>query len=144
MKTLQFKSGSWHHYVTSEWGGHHYQHTDICTYTRRFFYGVIRLIVFALVILALTGIACFIFGQFLGWVIALILLGWVEPTAIAGAVAFLTSLFALAGTMYGFGIVGLRLFGHASQAVSIKVQDSFIEHGWQAFKEKTCVRVEIK
>lgn len=138
MKTLEFKTNTWHYFLATL-GGRIRDETDICYYTRS-------------VILGAFGISVGIFIALFLWHVAV--------HTVLGAI------FSVIYGVYMFsawGQAGLTIFGIASASALVYLlflalaalkdraknkalvkNDNFLYHSYRSWKDKFCMRVVIK
>ena len=133
---MNLSARSWHFWLASL-AGHYRTNTDICTYTRAVLVGMLCLLMAALV----GAMVIYCVGDFVAWVFA-------PADTLIGLGAFAFALFGSLALMIGtifFIVAGIiKVSETAPTSVRFMMRDTFVESAWEAFKEKTCVRVVLK
>lgn len=133
MKTLKFSKNSWH-YKLARFGDEFSERnlSDICSYTRAFLWGTFLFLLFVTFMLGII----FIHGEAIGYVAAMIAQGtFIEPDTLAGICLILYgALFTIWFFTRAFIIVTEHKFK----------EDNFVVNAYHSFKDKYCVRVEVK
>jgi hypothetical protein len=136
MKTAEFRSGSWHQRLAA-FGGLWRSHTDICAYTRAVLWGLCKLVFFTLC----GALAAFWVGEWLGWLLAGLMEGFVDPGFAAMIVNIALIVCAAFATVVCVGVVTIE---YALPIIGDAIEDSFVANAWDSFKNRVCFRVEIK
>lgn len=133
MKTLKFSKNSWH-YKLARFGDEFSERnlSDICSYTRAFLWGTFLFLLFVAFMLGII----FIHGEAIGYVAAMIAQGtFIEPDTLAGICLML----------YGaFFILCLITYTTKTVCEHKFKEDNFVVNAYHSFKDKYCVRVEVK
>jgi hypothetical protein len=132
MKTLTVNRNSWH-YRLAKLGNVRPYELNICNYIRCFLGGVGYITFCA----ALVFIACFLVGDFLAWVAAMLVnLIYFDP-GVAALIA--TSIFGAA-----FLFLLCFLISHFGVKAFESADSSFIGAAYDSFKNKYCFKVKVQ
>ena len=137
MKPIRLNDNSWHNKIASAFGGDVGSFNDICGYTCKMIWAMIKMLT--------VGVGClFLLTVFLTTIITpiLILLGYHVYS------------FAMGISSVGIGVLLFTGIGFAGQWIvdtyeerkynSVRKPDGFIKHAYKSFKDKTCVRIEFR
>lgn len=135
MKAITIKKGSWHYRaaVVADYDPD-WDNQDICTYLR--FLGKAALIAFAIGLLGLLVVvsAALIIGDFIAWLVYLLLNGWIEPYV--GAVSIVLA-----------GMVAAVIFGSSrgyKYAKSTAEKHDVVRATIDSLRHKICVPIKVK
>ena len=141
---FNISKNSWHFWLQNfganekYWGSYG---TDICTYTRRVFWGLVRLTALSLLIAALI----YSLGDFFCWIYLLIVGPYIGPGIGAFMITMLLGVFSLLLVIAG-GVKGVETIKNAhreKQRNSPPKDPSFLTLAYRKFKEKTCFRLTV-
>lgn len=133
MKTLKFSKNSWH-YKLARFGDEFSERdlSNICSYTRAFLWGTLLFSLFTVFILGIVVMH----GEAIGYVAAMIAQGtFIEPDTLAGICLML---YIAAFTL------GLIIYATRTVCEHEFKEDNFVVNAYHSFKDKYCVRVEVK
>ena len=133
MKTLKFSKNSWHYKLARF--GDEFECRDlsnICSYTRAFLWGTL---LFSLFTMFIFGIVV-MHGEAIGYIAAMIAQGtFIEPDTFAGVCLML---YCALFTIWFFTRTHIIVTEHKFK------EDNFVVNAYHSFKDKYCVRIEVK
>ena len=133
MKTLTINTNSWHFWIAKQ-ASNAILCTDICSYLRQIFKGLIGLCFLTVVIIAFGTITLWPTGNFIGWLIAGLINGFVSPEV---AIIFMTAV--------GCGIIFLAFKGLFMFARTFRSHEpEFVAVAYSNIKDKICYRIDFK
>lgn len=134
MKTIQINRDSWHYKLATQWGSYYpdIESNDICTYLRKIAKALIGMAALSTLALLLGGGFLYMTGDFIAWLVFVLLHGWVEPDAAGGFLA-MAGLAAVIGAGWG-GYRGTKAAVQNSELVGA---------AWDSVHNKICARIQI-
>ena len=138
MKTVTINRNAWHfraqHQIFSLRG----DPEDFCAYVRRVIWSVLVLALFAIAAIAGGCIAVYSTGDFIGWLVAGIVYGFVR---IEGGVGFAAAM--TAGVLALF-CVGISRLARTGGALLTEHKPEFLSDAYRSIKDRICYRLEIR
>lgn len=151
MKPISFNRSSWHYKLATEWGDLNkcYETTNICHYTRQVLRGLLLATVAALMVAFITGFVLFIVAQTIAMWAFILIEGNQSAVELhsAGVAGTMMLGIVLAGWLFDRAFKWANRWTYARQQQrefkSLSKEDSFVATGWQAWRQKMCMRVNI-
>jgi flagellar biosynthesis protein FliQ len=145
MKTLEFKSNSWHYWLATNLSDfREWRDTDICTYSRKVLMGFITL----LILLAIVGAFCYVFGDFIAWIVAMIvrdeLISPFMPAMVCTLVIVVLTFSYLGSKFVEYSAKLLAEHEDDFTFNAFKSLDDFTFNAFKSFKDKYCAKVTFK
>jgi hypothetical protein len=139
MKELVFRKDSWHYRIASFGGFDRMSNQDICTYTRRFLFGIcLGALVFAIFLF----LSKTIIDVVLGLAFSLIYSAWIMTSLGTAGVIIIVTIGIL--FLMGLGINYLRDLKDAARNKNSDKPDGFVKHAYKSWKDKYCLKVKIE
>jgi hypothetical protein len=145
MNTVTLNKKSWHYWIASEGSDVSVNADSMCEYVWLVFKGIIRLSIFALVLLVVLGSYLDLF-----WTIWLAIQAHLHQTKMPEVDT--AAQVAIGFTGVAIFLFGVILYTEIAEYLEYRrpaedptpTSDSFVLNAWRTIREKTCVKVQFK